>query len=126
MSMLELYTLFVLLPGLNAFGEWLLMFAIGAGILIAWGGIVLYSNIKDTENEEMFLKALKRSALTTLAVIVLASVLTFAPTEKQVLLLAGGYAATNNKEISSLPENIAKAANAYLGELTKSLEKEKK
>ena len=36
------------------------------------------------------------------------------PSERQMLLIAGGYTATNNAEIKKLPTNAAKAVNAWL------------
>lgn len=36
------------------------------------------------------------------------------PTEKQLYVIAGGYVATNTKDIAKLPDNVVKAANAWL------------
>lgn len=44
------------------------------------------------------------------------------PNKDQLYMMAGGYAVTNSQEIMKLPDNIAKAANVYVGILTQHLE----
>jgi len=48
------------------------------------------------------------------------------PDQKQMLLIAGGYTATNNAEIKKLPANAAKAVNAWLDAIADAAEVEKK
>lgn len=50
----------------------------------------------------------------------------FFPSERQMLLIAGGYTATNNADIKKLPTNAAKAVNAWLDAVTEAAEKTQK
>lgn len=50
---------------------------------------------------------------------------TLIPNEKQIYMIAGGYAVTNVEGINKLPANIVGAANAYLEKVNKELQPEK-
>lgn len=46
------------------------------------------------------------------------------PSDKQLYTLAGGYVATNTKDVAKLPDNVVKAANAWLEKASKLADEE--
>lgn len=114
MSLLALYAIFVLIPntrdlcqGIMAIGGFLWIIFCIFGPLAAEDGLIKKSSVK---------------MLIVSGVIVLsfaAILITILPSDKQMMLLAGGYAVTNDAELKLLPDNILKAANDYLGTITK-------
>jgi len=70
---------------------------------------------KDDEAKITSLKGVAKKFLTVL--LITGSLSVFLPDTKQIYTLAGAYAVTNNQDVMKLPDNIAKAANAYLEKL---------
>lgn len=106
MSIFTLYLLFTVVPGLDgaltifAVCSVLASIGLGVGVLTAFDDEkeILYTWIKGT--------ILFFVALTIVGI--------FVPNKDQILTIAGGYAVTNDAEMKKLPDNILKAANAYL------------
>ena len=49
----------------------------------------------------------------------------FIPSEKQMMYIIGGYAATNVENIEKLPKNVVNAANKFLESYTDTEKKDK-
>lgn len=136
MSLFMLYFLFAFLPNLNdVVNGWavpftlLLIFSV-IGFALSKLGIML-STIEDNEElKKVFgscdapCKGTIRIAIIGLLVIGLVQAVI--PSREQLLYIAGGYAATNSKELKALPDNILKAANTYLGKITDDMAADKK
>ncbi len=120
MSLGLLYFIFVIVPGLSSFLTGI--FFIGTLILIGSG--VLCGVTAENRDEEACKVAGKwfKNTFITLAFCMFISI--FIPSEKQMLTLVGGYAVTNNEQIQKLPDNVLKAANAYLEGLVEAPKKE--
>lgn len=120
MSLGLLYFIFVLVPGISSFME--AVFFLGAFILLGSGA--LCRAFAEDRNEEAYATAFKwfKNTLKTIAFCMVISI--FIPDNKQMLTLIGGYAVTNNEQIQKLPDNVLKAANAYLEGLVEAPKKD--
>lgn len=109
MTILELWFWFVALPALSAMASFL-------WLAIAFLIIVGFFAFMNNQLEKKFVKPF-------VILVFIAFVMGLAPSEKQALLVSGAYAVSNNEEIAKLPDNVAKAANAYLGKILSEQEK---
>lgn len=110
MSLTTLYILFVLFPGVLSLS---LLVSIFSGISTGVLGMGTIASAADGHEEvsTFFFKYFKMS----IAIFIISSVLVAViPNKSQMLILIGGYAVTNNEQIQKLPDNVLKAANAYL------------
>jgi hypothetical protein len=111
MTIPELYALFVLLPGLAAAFTVITVVGLLTYIII----IFIASMCGDIKHDNFtyYYKAIVKPWLIGLLILcgIAATVL---PSQKDMLLLVGGYAVTNNKELTKLPDNVLRAANTYL------------
>jgi hypothetical protein len=110
MTLTQLYLFTVILPNISAtftfFAISLICLTVGALF------IALLAASGDAEEKAPRFIALSKKAFIWLCVLSVVA-LPF-PTEKQLYTLAGGYVATNAKDVSKLPDNVVKAANAWL------------
>ena len=120
MSIFELFLLTTIVPNLG----------VALGILlsmsIAWLCIMSFVCVIsefDGDCVSFLKKHIKKSIIVFTALLLLNVPM---PSERQMLLVAGGYAATNNAEIKKLPTNAAKAVNAWLDAATEAAESDKK
>lgn len=116
MSLTELYLLFVVLPGL---GSALAVICI-TGLILYFFALFIAGMIGDVKYDDVskYITPLFRKwVLIVLILFGLLSAIT--PSQKDMLLLTGAYAATNSKEMMKLPDNILKAMNTYLDRLNK-------
>lgn len=123
MSIFELYLFIALLPGLDQAANFLASACAAGFVVMASGAFIFMTDELGRATKEFCLKSIK-----PLIIIMLVSggVAVATPNERQLLLIVGGYAATNSKEMAKLPENILGAANAYLQEVKKSIVEETK
>jgi hypothetical protein len=122
MSLLELWFYFVGIPGIGSTAKFL-AFVFASLSVIGTIGWCVSLDCHDDETVALRPKILgftKLMAVLFTVVVLLANML---PNEKQVLYLAGGYAATNSEEVRKLPNNILGAANTYLESLKQDLTK---
>jgi hypothetical protein len=111
MTLFTLYLLFVLLPGLHV-----LFWTVAAIMMVAC--FIIFCVFVSEHNEHQpgpgkkVLRVLLRYAFPALAVALLGANLL--PDERQVYLLAGGYAVANVEGVENLPPAIVKAATKYL------------
>lgn len=114
MSMLSLYTLFILLPQLHSIAPLWCVLAIISGIAMAITLGINQDSSCDSETRAVglfFYTKLKRVFLVSS---IMFFVSLFSPSREDVYYLVGGYAVTNSQEVVKLPENIVGAANAFL------------
>lgn len=119
MDFLTLYFI-VILPSLKsafiALAAIALIGFITAGIVCLAQGDLVYN---DDDKKKAFFKSgrsyLKKGAIIFAPILLLAS---FIPSEKQMMYLIGGYAATNVENIEKLPKNMVNAANKFLEDYT--------
>lgn len=117
MTLTQLYIFTVILPNayeaFNFLGEVLAIAAI-----ICW--VISFLLIdKPNDAKSMVKTAVKLSIIAAITGLIAIPL----PNERQLYTFAGGYVATNTQDIAKLPENVVKAANAWL---EKASEKEKK
>jgi len=121
MSIFELWLLTTVIPGLGKLS--VLAFVLTAATFaVATGARFLADSGYDEESKKTGEKVSKALLI---PVIVLGLLVPLFPSERQMLLIAGGYTATNNAEIKKLPTNAAKAVNAWLDAVTEAAEVEK-
>ncbi len=120
MSIFELWILTTVVPGLGCALHVLLIMSI---VWIAIMGLLCMISELDEDVTKFFKKHIKKSVG---AFVVLLFLNVPMPSERQMLLIAGGYTATNNAEIKKLPTNAAKAVNAWLDAVTDAAEIEEK
>ena len=107
MRLEQLYLFTVILPNINATLS-ILFFSLIVGALVSLGrGAALYD---DDDAKQLFRHA--RKIFLWAGIVAIISI-PF-PCDKQLYTLAGGYVATNTKDIAKLPDNVVKAANAWL------------
>lgn len=108
MSIFELWLFVTAIPGLSwAAGVLLMCTMVSAGITYF---VCLVSEF-DEKVVEFAVKHTPKYIGLSVIFLILTAIL---PSEKQMLLIAGGYTAINNKEISEMPSSAAKAVNAWL------------
>ena len=110
MTLAQLYLFTVLIPNigstLNAIEIIFVVcaFCCGAGLINA-----------AAECDDDAIKYWRKAALKFVwAIIVVGIISVPIPSEKELYTVAGGYIATNTKDVAKLPDNVVKAANAWL------------
>lgn len=133
MSMFSLYMLFIVLPNLHDTNGLLFvlgMSGFGGGITYFISKIGVILSKEKSDEMEMSRAALsigKPIMLTALSLFFFFYILGIVtPSENQVYKMAGGYVVMNDAELRKLPDNVAKAANAYLGKIAEEAEKKGK
>lgn len=119
MDFLTLYFI-VILPSLKsaiiALAAIVLIASIVMGVAYFIQGDIVYG---DSDKKKALFKSgrsyLKKGAIIFAPILLLAS---FIPSEKQMMYLIGGYAATNVENIEKLPKNMVNAANKFLEDYT--------
>lgn len=118
MTLTQLYLFTVILPNFHSFSSspiWMIP------LLLLIGSVIAYciSVAMELDGEEKMAKALRPMgsrgifwSVNAILFLSLGSVLS--PDEKQIYTIAGGYVATNTKDVAKLPDNIVKAANSWL------------
>jgi len=120
MSIFELWLLTTFIPELSGT---LNVFAwISALCVIITFVMVLVAEF----DEDMKTPAKKYGRIAVICLATFGTLTCFVPNERQMLLIAGGYTATNNAEIKKLPSNAAKAVNAWLDAVTEAAKPETK
>lgn len=125
MSIFELWLLTTAIPGVDGVMTLLLggllVFGLTLGILY-----VFTYDIYDEATKSIAAFTKRNVKKYALCAVVLSLFSALLPSERQMLLIAGGYTATNNAEIKKLPTNAAKAVNAWLDAVTEAAEVKKK
>ncbi len=110
MTLTELYLFLVVLPNaektLNGLSV-ILGFSTIAAFVIA--GITAMEGAKDIPK-----RASKTAIKLFVAAVCVAIVAIPLPSKEQIYTLAGGYVATNAKDVKRLPDNLVAAANSWL------------
>lgn len=111
MTLFQLYLFTVLLPNAHETFDFLsgVLTLIGIGLCVLAG--IVAGPLDETENAKKILSAAFKCLIPGIILMLLCIPL---PSEKQIYTLAGGYVATNTKDIAKLPDNVIKAANAWL------------
>lgn len=126
MNLTDLYLFMVLLPNLHEFATSpIVMLPV---LLLVGGAVFGLCGTADGQESltRMSVKAVRWGG-GLLALLCCLHVLT--PSHTQMYAIAGGYVATNTKEVKELPENLVGAANAWLkkaAELAETAEPESK
>lgn len=112
MSLLTLWLLFVVLPGLRGLTPGL--FACSTILIGIYGGWFIISLVEGSPHKPpVFLRNLG------VFLLILASIISVTtPDKKSIMIIAGAYSVTNVEGIEKLPPNIVRAANDYLESLT--------
>jgi hypothetical protein len=115
MTLMQLYLITVILPNMGiAIGMIAGGFCVTA---IFWGiAAAVSSDFDEDEKTKEKIKVSKKCALLALPFLLLCGLF---PSEKQLYVIAGGYVATNTKDVAKLPDNVVKAANAWLEKVSK-------
>ena len=113
MSALELWALFVLLPGVNHAAPGLALLFMFASIG-AFAGKVFADPASKDSAERTAARLGRFWPAAVIGFVCSISLAIAAPSERQVYTLVGGYVATNIEGVENLPENMVKAANAFL------------
>jgi hypothetical protein len=110
MTMFELWLLTAFLPSINAWANTVfLLTSVAFSVYTAWFfGTERYDDEDKDGNPHKF--KIKKWLYVWVISGVICSVI---PSKQDMLLIVGGYAATNNAEIVKLPENVLKAANIW-------------
>ena len=109
MTLTQLYLFTVVLPNTYQLFDFLGgLFAISAIITLMLSGAIL------SQEEEIAKAFFKYFIRLSICAIITALVAIPLPSEKQLYTIAGGYVATNAKDVSKLPDKVVKAANAWL------------
>lgn len=134
MSIFKLWLLITVIPGLSQTSSFLAIFFALAMFVCAAFGIIIrddlnYSFTPDSKKEKIrnrshYLFSLSNKFI--LPFVITLSATAFLPDRNQMLIIAGGYEATNNIQIKQLPDNAAKAINAWLDAITKASKTEDK
>ena len=111
MTIAQLYLFMVILPNLHEFTSSPILFI---PIFALIGGVTAV--IAGTVNDEPAVSKIGGRSIKYAALIfsILSISFCISPSNSQIYTMAGGYAATNTKDIAKLPDNIVKAANAWL------------
>ncbi len=110
MTITQLYLFTVILPNLGRFFDLMLgVFIIG---LLVCALVALNTWIDS--REEKIPKLYRPVRFLVISSVVVGLIGVSLPSEKQLYMLAGGYVATNAKDVAKLPDNVVKAANAWL------------
>ena len=125
MSIFELWMYTTVIPGVGG----VLSFVAAAGIMVLTGCLIVGGFFKlmstrcpefDESKQEAriaatLLQLVKKYAIPFIVIALLSGVI---PNQKQMLTIAGGHVATNNKDIKKMAPNAAKAVNAWLEAMT--------
>lgn len=121
MSIFELWIFVTVIPGLaNVFSVLSIALPLATGVLLFYSCVqrAMSKTCPELQSSKMEAAAategfriMRKLIPYAIICMVVASVL---PSERQMLLIAGGYTATNDSEIKKLPANAAKAVNAWL------------
>lgn len=112
MSIFELWLFVTIIPALGFVAN---LMSIMSVVWICIMGFACVISEMDEDVCKFFKKHIKKSVVAFLALLLFAVPF---PSEHQMLLIAGGYTATNNAEIKKLPTNAAKEVNAWLDAVT--------
>lgn len=116
MTLMQLYFFTVILPNLYKMCD----FLSGALIVVAIIFCVIAFLVIEQDNTA---RVLFRTAIKLcISAIILFLIEIPLPNDKQLYTLAGAYVVTNTKDINKLPNNVVKAANAWLENAAKSAE----
>lgn len=116
---MSLFTLYIIsvLPSVSGLLVGMAAFACPVLVVVTIVLALIYSSScsSDKEGHKKRLDKWVGSLKYSITGIILVSLLScFIPSEKQLYMIAGGYVATNTKDIDKLPVNIIGAVNAYL------------
>ncbi len=125
MTILELWIYTTLIPGVGFTLTFITLLG-GVGLLAATFVAAalrdtsrvcpdLDSSKREGAQAETLFALIKKSIIPFIILMTLSAV---TPSEKQMLLIAGGYTATNNEDMQKIPSNAAKAVNAWLEAVT--------
>lgn len=126
MTLTDLYLFMVLLPNMHSFASGpIAMIPI---VLLVGGAMGMMIGVIEREEKvkQIGVKSIRWGG-SLLALLCCLSV--FTPSHTQLYAIAGGYVATNTKDIEKLPENLVGAANAWLknaADLAETVETESK
>lgn len=109
MSLTQLYFFTVILPNINIALAFTFAVLFVFSIFYLIHGATLDNNYEDAKGSAF--RYAKNLLICTIGIGFIS--IPF-PSEKQLYMLAGGYVATNTKDIAKLPDNVVKAANAWL------------
>lgn len=112
MSLMLLYLVFVLVPNVKDWSQVTMgITGFSAAIFCVFGALAV--------SDDIISSGLYKKILVSLIVCFsISSFLNTAlPSNKQMLMIAGGYAVSNNAELKAMPENVLKAVNSYLDAL---------
>ncbi len=121
MDLLQLYLFLVILPNIgNAVVTFVIIGILGLVSCLTVYGFAIIDEEENQEKRKSLLRGIKIFGSILIISLIISSI---TPTDKQIYMVAGGYAATNDKELKKLPDNVLKAANSYLESLQKDLDK---
>ncbi len=111
MTLSELYLFTVILPNIHSFSQSLALIIpiIGLG-----GGTIGYF-VNQNDGDPKFVpicRSIIKYSIFFLSLLIFGFVIS--PSSEQLYTVAGGYVATNTKDVAKLPDNVIKAANAWL------------
>lgn len=111
MSLGLLYLFLVILPNAHSTFDFLQGITwVMAGAILIVSGFVAGPAEEPESGKKLFIWSIKAAVLAAVFAIISIPL----PSDDQVYRLAGGYVATNIKDIAKLPDNLVKAANAWL------------
>lgn len=132
MSIFELWLLTTVIPNLNIITGITLtagFIVLGCLLVNALINIEVYEDSLYEGGKKKYESAkalIRNSKKFIVALFILATFNAIIPSERQMLIIAGGYAVTNNAEIKKLPTNAAKAVNAWLDVVEEAADDKKK
>lgn len=116
MSLTVLYMFLVILPNIHLLASQAIPPA--DAMLIVFGGFGYI--MANAENSEWGIKASKLCLKIGFPCLILCGIFTsLTPSDEQIYKIAGAYVATNAKDVEKLPDNLVKAANAWLQKVAK-------
>lgn len=110
MTLTQLYFLTVVLPNSASVISGLSVFF----YIVAGGLIFCYFPVSDIVGKDEGIKVLAWGKRFLISAIIASLTTIILPSQQQLYFLAGGYVATNTKDVAKLPDNVVKAANAWL------------
>lgn len=124
MSLLTIYMLFCVLPSaadwISGVSFWVMLLLVAMFVVYAIG-LISADSESFKEKSARLLPFIKGFSVATIFLLLLDCTM---PGKDQIYTMVGAYTVTNNAEMKKLPDNIVKAANAYLEEITAQSEKE--
>ncbi len=118
MSLFQLYLFMVILPNIHSTLGSLSIVALIIFLAISVVLTISKAGALEDRGCSSVSQGLKNPwRIAAVVMIVVGALSIISPSDRQIYMVAGGYAATNTKDVEKLPENIVKAANNWLEKL---------